>query len=520
MDYSLPPISQTSWVHGTVDFPEPVGSGVVSFVEIGQDAPDHDGCPATAFPHGCVYAIVPHGGYQDPRDPNGMDQFNATELYLARMAAGTPKRQYQEVADPRNWQWFGGFDPGDRPTWVSATAPNLARDIRSLSYPRGGRAGCPPDSAPCEFWKEAPGHVGYVNYPHMAYDRVLQRYLLSFAYWYYRDFQPPGENGPMVQGGAELIVLEAPHPWGPWSFVMRNPYLGSGNGYGPSFPVQWQGARTPAGQDLWMIWAANFSHCGEPMLVPADLCHGVYGMNLRRVHFTLAGTAGAVPRPWYDQDAGFASHGAATFQNGEFEVTGNGNLALRPDAFDQYKDHLDHDAFHYVFRRATGDAELSAHLRAPAPGTGPQAGPEASAGLMVRESDYVLGQTKDQLHGRALSPGDTFSESARYGYVGVLSNGAVFFEWRDEGWVSRSPAQSNGCIRGCVLKIVRAKRQIRAFIAASPGAWREVGSHTFATPLSPSVTVGMAATSDSPSTFPRYTTYSGSFDHVDIRHLD
>lgn len=340
----------------------------------------------------------------------------------------------------------------------------------------------------------------------MAYDRPLQRYLLSFAYWYYRDFQPPGENGPMVQGGAELIVLEASQPWGPWSFVMRNPYLGSGNGYGPSFPVQWQDARTPAGQDLWMVWAANFSHCGEPMLVPAHLCHGVYGMNLRRVHFTLAGTAGAVPRPWCDQDVGFASHGTATFQNGEFKVSGNGNLALSPDAFGQYKDHLDHDAFHYVFRRATGDAELSVHLRASAPGTGAQPGPEASDGLMVREPDYDLGQTKDQLQGRALSPGDTFSESARYGYVGVLGNGDVFFEWRDEGRVSRSPAKSHRCTRGCVVKIVRAKGQIRAFLAASLGAWREVGSHTFATPLSPSVIVGMAAASDSPSTSPRYAT--------------
>jgi hypothetical protein len=117
---------------------------------------------------------VPHGGYQDPRDPNGMDQFNATDLYLARVAAGTPKRQYQEVADPRNWQWFDGFDPGDRPTWVSATAPNLARDIRSLSYPRGGRAG---------FWKEAPGHVGYVNYPHMAYEIRVGRSSQKLGVW-------------------------------------------------------------------------------------------------------------------------------------------------------------------------------------------------------------------------------------------------------------------------------------------------------------------------------------------------
>jgi hypothetical protein len=523
IDYSPLPVSQTSWVHGTVDFPEPVGSGVVSFVEVGQGAPAQDGCSGTPFPHGCIYSIVSEGGYQDPKDPNGIDQFIATELYLARMAVGTRERQYQEVANPLNWQWFAGFDRADHPTWVPGNDKQLARHIRSLSFPRHGRSGCGVDTIPCLFWDQPAGRAGHVNYPHMAYDRALDRYFLTLADYYYRDFQPPSESGPMVQGGAELIVLEAPHPWGPWSFVLRSPYVGSGNAYGPSFPVQWEGPRTPTGQDLWMIWAANFSGCGKPMLVPADLCQGVYGMNLRRLHLTLAGTAGAIRRPWFDQDVGFASPGRAKFEAGRFEIIGNGNLALRPDPFGQYKDHLDHDAFHFVFQRVEGNCELEAQLGPLRAGTeepqGQRArpalpGPEASAGLMLRESNYVFGQTAGQLRGRQLSPGDTFNETARYGYVEVFKDGNVVFQWRDDGHVSRGRTQSQACPAGCLLKIVRHDNQVSAFLSVSHGPWREVGSHTFSPPLSRAVTAGMLATSDSPSTFPQYATFSGRFDHV------
>lgn len=513
MDYSPTPPSQTSWVHSSFDFPEVVGSGTVSFVEIGKGAAARDGCSGSAFPNGCIYAIVSQGGYQDPKDPNGIDQFIATKLYLARMAAGTAEHHYEEVTNPGNWQWFAGFDPANHPAWTARNDPNLARDIRSLSYPRQGRSGCGVDTADCLFWGQPAGPGGHVNYPHMAYDREIDRYFLTFADYYYRDFQPPTESGPMVQGGAELLVLEAPHPWGPWSFVARNPFLGSGNAYGPSIPVEWQGPRTSAGQDLWMIWAANFAHCGSPLLVPADLCQGVYGMNLRRLHLTLKGGTGAIPRPWYDQDVGFASPGRANFRDRTFEVTGNGNLALRPDAFDQYKDHLDHDAFHYVFQRLEGNGDLVAAVserREPSPG----AGQEASAGLMVRESSYVIGQTKGQLQGRQLSPGDVFGEAARYGYLGVFQDGSVVFQWRDEGRVSRGPVQSRACSAGCLLKIVRRYNRISAFLSASHGPWREVGGHDFSVAFSRSATFGMAATSDSASTFPQYAIYSGRFEDV------
>ncbi len=263
-----------------------------------------------------------------------------------------------------------------------------------------------------------------------------------------------------------------------------------------------------------MIWAANFAHCGSPLLVPADLCKGVYGMNLRRLHLTLAGTPGAIPRPWHNQDVGFASPGSASFQDHTFKVTGNGNLALRPDAFDQSKDHLDHDSFHYVFQRLEGNGELEAKLRSWKANASVEVGREASAGLMVRESNYVIGQTKDQLRGRQLSAGDVFGEAARYAYVGVFQDGGVVFQWRDEGQVSRSQLQSRVGSAGCSLKVVRRNNRISAYLSTSSDTWREIGSHDFSTPFSHSVTLGMVATSNSVSTFPQYARYSARFEAV------
>jgi len=318
----------------------------------------------------------------------------------------------------------------------------------------------------------------------------------------------------MVQGGAELVLLEAPHPWGLWSFVMRNPYLGSGNGYSPSFPVEWEGPRGPQGQDVWMIWAANFAGCGKPLLVPADLCQGAYGMNLRRMHFTLAGTAGLLPSPWHDQNVGFASPGKANFSDGTFTITGNGNLALHNDPFGQYQDHFYHDAFHYVFQHINGYGELTAQLQAWGPGANSQVGSKASTGLMLRESDFVIGQTSGRLRGRRLSLGNTFSEAARYGYLGVFKDGSAFFQWRDAGKVRRAPILPHDCSAGCRLRIVRHNNSVEASISAAHGSWQEVGSRTFSSPISRTVTLGIVATSDSPSTFPHYGSYHGRFDDV------
>jgi len=517
MDYSAGPISQSSWTHGSANFPTPVDSGALGFVEIGRGQPAHDGCTGNAYPNGCIYAIVLHGGYQDPLDPNGMDQFIATHLFLARMATGTPEKHFQEVADPLQWEWFAGFDANGSPTWMGAGDPHLAQSIRSISAPRDGKPGCASgDTAECLFWSDAPGTAGHINYPHMAYDAVLHRYLLTFADYYYRDFKPPSEKGPMVQGGAEAIVLEAPHPWGPWSFVSRSPYLGSGNGYGPSFPVQWEGPRTPGGQDLWMVWAANFSHCGDPMLVPADRCQGVYGMNLRRMHLTLAGTQGAVARPWYEQDLGFASPGSAALHGDTVQIVGNGNLSRTPDSFGQFKDKLYHDAFHYLYQRVPADGTIEAEIHAPQDQGKSANGPEASAGLMVRDSTYVIGQTRNNLEGLKLSTGDIFSEEARYAYLGVRRDGALFLQYRDGGEVVRDQVLAGKCSRGCRLKISRQGDRITATYSVDGHGFQELGSRSFSPPFSGSVTMGMVATSDSPSSFPGYATYKAEFSNLRV----
>jgi hypothetical protein len=515
IDYSVGTISQSSWVHGDEDFPAPVDSGAVSFVEVGRGESSHDECPANTFPHGCIYAIVLHGGYQDPLDPNGMDQFNATHVFLARMAAGTPGQNYQEVAYPSRWQWFTGFDSNNQPTWIRANESLLQHSIRSLSYPRKGRAGCAADGQEeCSFWGS--GDSGHINYPHMTYDAALRRYFLTFTDWYYRDFKPPSEKGPMVQGGAEGIVLEAPYPWGPWSFAMRSPFLGSGNGYGPSFPVQWEGPRTSGGQDLWMVWAANFGGCGKPQLVPADQCQGVYGMNLRRLHVSLADDQSTVGRPWFDQEVGFASPGHAKLQVDSVVIAGNGNLADATDPFGQYHDSLYHDAFHYMFQRVQGSGSVKAQLGPAEPGMNSGVGPQASAGLLLRESTYVLGQTRDAFQGRRLSSGDIYGEAARYAYLGVKKDGTIFFQYRDYAGVVRSRTQAGGCSGGCSLQLGWLKNRAVASLCGSDHTCREFDSHVFAQPLSNSVTMGLAVNSDSASTFPHYLTYEREFSHLSV----
>jgi hypothetical protein len=265
-----------------------------------------------------------------------------------------------------------------------------------------------------------------------------------------------------------------------------------------------------------MVWAANFSGCGKPQLVPADRCQGVYGMNLRRMHFTLAGVPGSIGRPWYDQEIGFASPGKATLHGDTVKIVGNGNLAVGPDPFAQFKDKLYHDAFHYVFQRVQGNGSIQAELPAPALKANSTAGPEASAGLMIRESTYVIGQTKNSLEGQRLSSGDTFSETARYAYVGVRKDGTLFFQYRDENHVVRSRLLPAMCLGGCFLKISRQGNRITASYSVADQGFQEIGSRTFSQPLSSSVTMGMVATSDSASTFPKYSSFVNEFSRFRI----
>jgi hypothetical protein len=102
-------------------------------------------------------------------------EFNASRLILGR--------SHPDVPDPSAWQWASGFQELDG-------QPSL---IWSGSLKQ---------SVPILTW------VQHITYPEMAYDSPIHRYLLTFTYSY--AVSPPA----IWRNGEELIILEAPHPWG------------------------------------------------------------------------------------------------------------------------------------------------------------------------------------------------------------------------------------------------------------------------------------------------------------------
>jgi hypothetical protein len=171
-------------------------------------------------------------------------EFNATQLLIGRVRTGLAN-----ITDPADWQWFGG----------AKTGAGGKRSTRWVSSPAA--------AVPALSWSS------HITYPQMTYDAPLHRYLLTFTYSY-------SSRIPAVwNGGAELVILEAPTPTGPFSFVARSSEFGPSNGYGAGFPSQWI---SPDGRNLWLKWAANFDGCQAGLN-----CSGKYGFNLARVHLTV-----------------------------------------------------------------------------------------------------------------------------------------------------------------------------------------------------------------------------------------
>jgi hypothetical protein len=210
------------WFPGGKPFPAPVGN--LNWVIRGKGG---------AFLDGWAYAVGTER------------EFNASNLILGRAVPDIP-----HITDPAQWQWANGFAQVNGqlyPTWGNT----LTTATPILSWPGG------------------------ITYPQIAYDAPIHRYLLTFTYSY-------GSKPPSIwQNGAELIVMEAAHPWGPFSFVAHEGFFGPGNGYGPGFPIKWISGN---GRDLWMKWSANFDGCAGRIN-----CAGGYGFNYRKLHLRLAG---------------------------------------------------------------------------------------------------------------------------------------------------------------------------------------------------------------------------------------
>jgi hypothetical protein len=210
-----------TWHSAGKSFDAPLGN--LAFIDAGTRT--------GAYPDGYVYAIG------TPRE------FNASSLVLGRVRPGV-----ENTTDPARWQWYAGVQAvrdGHRSVRWSSTLGSARPVFRWASH---------------------------ITYPEMTYDKPLDRYLLTFTYSY------SSQRPAVWTGGAELVILEAPTPSGPFSFVAQSSDFGPSNGYDAGFPSQWI---SRDGRDLWLKWAANFAGCAKGI----D-CSGKYGFNVAKLHLT------------------------------------------------------------------------------------------------------------------------------------------------------------------------------------------------------------------------------------------
>jgi hypothetical protein len=210
-----------TWRSGGHAFPAPLGN--LSWVIRGEGG---------NYVDGWVYAIATER------------EFNATSLIMGRS-----RPDVADMTDPSKWQWISGL-----PASGGQLVPQFTSAVRA--------------AAPIASW------AAHITYPQMAYDSPLHRYLLTFT-WSYAAAPPE-----IWRNGSELVILNAPHPWGPFSFVAREPYFGPSNGYGAGFPISWI---SRDGRSLWLKWAANFDGCATQLE-----CSGAYAFNFRRLRLAVS----------------------------------------------------------------------------------------------------------------------------------------------------------------------------------------------------------------------------------------
>ena len=89
----------------------------------------------------------------------------------------------------------------------------------------------------------------HMSLPEMVYLAGIKRYL--FLTWHLKeDFNP--------DKGSDLLILESPEPWGPFSLVHYEEYWESRvlNPYNPRVPLKWM---SPDGKTGWMQFSSSWS---------------------------------------------------------------------------------------------------------------------------------------------------------------------------------------------------------------------------------------------------------------------
>jgi hypothetical protein len=131
----------------------------------------------------------------------------------------------ERILEGRAWEWVAAFSPSGEPAWSG----DLAEAIPVLSLHR------------------------WIGSPEMVYLAAIKRYL--FLTWrLHKDFSP--------FDGTDLVILEAPEPWGPFSVVHTEEFWQGQKftPYCPRVPLKWLNADGTSG---WIQFSGNWSPEGQ-----------------------------------------------------------------------------------------------------------------------------------------------------------------------------------------------------------------------------------------------------------------
>ena len=154
---------------------------------------------------------------------------NGSNLRVGRVPADSIMRR-------EAWEWVCAFLPSGEPVWKA----DLDEAIPVLSLHR------------------------WISLPDMVYLAGIRRYL--FLTWrLHKDFSP--------DDGTDLLILESPEPWGPFSLVHFEEYWEGQrfNPYCPRLPLKWMESNGLTG---WLQFSGNWGPAGQKALY--------YRSNVRR----------------------------------------------------------------------------------------------------------------------------------------------------------------------------------------------------------------------------------------------
>ncbi len=143
---------------------------------------------------------------------------NGSNLRLGRVRA-------DRIMKVEAWEWVAAFNPSGEPGWHS----NLDEAIPVLSIHR------------------------WLGLPEMVYLAEIHRYLL-LTWRLHKDFSP--------DDGTDLLILDAPEPWGPFSLVHFEEYWQGKefNPYCPRLPLKWM---EKDGLTGWIQFSGSWGKSGQ-----------------------------------------------------------------------------------------------------------------------------------------------------------------------------------------------------------------------------------------------------------------